>query len=46
MIHAYVIMSNHIHLIISKGLHINISDILRDFKKYTFKSIIKIFRTM
>ncbi|WP_281614370.1 transposase [Flammeovirga sp. SubArs3] len=40
-IHAYVIMSNHIHLIISKRLHINISDILRDFKKYTSKSIIK-----
>ncbi|WP_317125748.1 transposase [Flammeovirga pectinis] len=40
-IHAYVIMSNHIHLVISKGFHIDISDILRDFKKYTSEAIIK-----
>ncbi|MBB3697538.1 transposase [Flammeovirga yaeyamensis] len=40
-LHAYVIMSNHIHLIITKGLHENLSDILRDFKKFTSKTIIK-----
>ena len=39
-IHAWCLMSNHIHLIISaqKG---NLSDILRDFKKFTSGSIIK-----
>ncbi|OHX66422.1 transposase [Flammeovirga pacifica] len=40
-IHAYVIMSNHVHLIISKGQHLNLSDILRDLKKHTSKTIIK-----
>ncbi|WP_044211729.1 transposase [Flammeovirga sp. OC4] len=40
-IHAYVIMSNHVHLIITKGQHINLSDILRDFKKHTSKTVIK-----
>ena len=39
-LHAWCLMSNHIHLIISspKG---NLSDILRDFKKFTSATIIK-----
>jgi REP element-mobilizing transposase RayT len=39
-VHAWYIMSNHIHLIISspKG---HLSDILRDFKKFTAATIIK-----
>jgi len=42
VIHAYVIMSNHIHLIISKTSNdINFSDIMRDFKKFTAMHIIK-----
>ncbi len=39
-LHAWCIMSNHLHLIVSteKG---NLSDILRDFKSYTSKKIIQ-----
>lgn len=41
-IHAYVIMSSHIHLIVSvKEENIKLEDIIRDFKKYTSKEIIK-----
>jgi REP element-mobilizing transposase RayT len=36
---AYVIMTNHLHLIVSSSSH-PISDIMRDFKKYTSKQII------
>lgn len=36
---AYVIMSNHIHLI-SNSVNGNLSDIIRDIKKYTSKKII------
>ncbi|MEI6312535.1 MAG: transposase [Bacteroidota bacterium] len=39
-IYAWVIMSNHIHLIIQSDV-INLSDIIRDFKKYTASQIIK-----
>jgi putative transposase len=39
-IHAWVIMSNHIHLIASTEKTYHLSDILRDFKKYTSKAII------
>ena len=38
-LHGWCIMSNHIHLIISSGDG-NLSDILRDFKKFTSKQII------
>ena len=37
---AYVIMTNHLHLIIASETN-NISDITRDFKKYTSKQIIE-----
>ncbi len=41
VINAYVIMSNHIHLIAyAKGAQ-GLSDIIRDFKSYTSKNIIK-----
>jgi len=40
IIYGYVIMSNHIHLII-QAKEENLSDILRDFKKFTSKSILK-----
>ncbi|MBZ0098738.1 MAG: transposase [Taibaiella sp.] len=39
-IFAWVIMSNHIHLIISCKEGYNLSDILRDFKKYTATQIV------
>lgn len=37
---AWCIMSNHVHLI-AQAEHGKLSDILRDFKKFTSKSIIK-----
>ncbi len=38
-IHAYVIMSNHVHCILSTEN--NLSDIVRDLKKHTSKQILK-----
>lgn len=34
-IHAYVIMLNHLHLIISSNPGVTVSDHMRDFKRYT-----------
>ena len=39
-LHAWVIMSNHIHLIISAAPGFEIGHIMRDFKKFTSKKII------
>jgi len=39
-IHAYVIMSNHLHLIISTPFINNLSSVIRDFKSFTSKKII------
>ncbi|MGD1839943.1 MAG: transposase [Thermonemataceae bacterium] len=39
-IYAWCLMSNHIHLIISAKEGFQLSDILRDFKKYTASQII------
>ena len=39
-VHAYVIMSNHVHLILST-VKIPLQDIIRDYKKYTAKKIIE-----
>ena len=38
-LHAWVIMTNHVHLIISSNTN-KIEDIVRDLKKYTSKKII------
>ena len=38
--YGYVIMSNHIHLII-QSKDGNLSDLIRDFKKFTAKSILE-----
>lgn len=40
IIYAYVIMNNHVHLIASAAEGYNLSDILRDLKKFTSKKII------
>ncbi len=40
LLHAWVIMSNHIHLIVSTASENKISDFVRDFKKFTAKEII------
>lgn len=41
-LYAYVIMSNHVHLIARAKEGFELSDILRDFKKHTSKQIIKL----
>jgi len=41
IIHAWCLMSNHIHLILDAKEGDNLSEILRDFKKYTSKEIIQ-----
>ena len=40
-LHAWCLMSNHLHLILSAQSNYSVSDILRDFKKYTASQIIK-----
>lgn len=40
-IFAWCIMTNHIHLIIRAGSDILLQDIIRDYKKFTSKAIIK-----
>ena len=40
LVHGWCLMSNHLHLVIS-AKNDNVSDILRDFKKFTSKEIIK-----
>ena len=44
-IHAYVIMSNHIHVVLSAENN-NLSDTIRDFKTYTSKTIIKTIKSI
>ena len=38
-LHAYVIMTNHIHIVASPKTGFNLVDIVRDFKKFTAKTI-------
>jgi putative transposase len=40
-LHAWIIMTNHVHLILSSNSN-KLQDIVRDFKKYTSKQIIKL----
>jgi putative transposase len=35
LVHAWCLMPNHVHLILSAKIGFRLSDILRDFKKYT-----------
>ncbi len=39
-LHCWCIMSNHLHLIVSAKEN-NLSDVLRDFKKFTSKQVVK-----
>ena len=41
LIFAYVIMSNHLHLIVQASGKTPLSDIIRDFKQFTAKTILK-----
>ena len=38
--HAWVLMSNHLHLIVRATPPVRLSDIIRDFKKHTSKKIV------
>nr|WP_262918364.1 transposase [Mucilaginibacter straminoryzae] len=38
-LYAFCLMSNHLHLLVSAKGHYALSDIIRDFKKYTSKKI-------
>ena len=40
-IYGWCLMTNHIHLVVSAKEGYNLSDILRDFKKYTAKTILE-----
>jgi len=40
-VYAYVIMTNHLHLIVNSSEPFALSSIIRDFKKFTSKAIIK-----
>ena len=44
LLHAWVIMPNHIHLIISRQGENSLSDIMRDFKKFTANEMKKTIR--
>src|SRR5450432_4806246 len=47
LVYGWVIMSNHLHLIISiRNECGNLSDIIRDFKKYTSKEISSTMQTI
>jgi REP element-mobilizing transposase RayT len=41
IIYAWVIMTNHMHMIVGSSGDNKVSDILRDFKKFTSKEIIR-----
>lgn len=47
IIAAYVIMSNHIHLVVQvpENSHWNLSEVIRDFKKFTANTILKMVET-
>lgn len=38
---AYVIMSNHIHMIVRAEGELTLSEVLRDFKKFTSRQILE-----
>lgn len=40
IIYGYVIMSNHVHLLV-QARNENLSDVLRDFKKYTSHTVVR-----
>lgn len=44
ILYAYVIMSNHIHMIL-QAENDNLSDLLRDFKKHTAKAILRLIQS-
>ncbi len=41
LLYAYIIMTNHMHLVAKSKDDFNLSDTIRDFKKFTSKQVIK-----
>ena len=41
VVHAYVVMSSHIHLIVSTRDRESLPDIIRDFKRFTSRALVK-----
>lgn len=41
LVHAWVVMNNHIHLVVSAGNNADLPSIIRDFKKYTSSKLIE-----
>jgi len=41
LIYAWVLMSNHLHMIVGRNGENKVSDIMRDFKKFTSKEILR-----
>lgn len=39
-IYAYVVMSNHLHIIANCNVDFQLNDVIRDFKKFSSKQII------
>jgi len=44
-VYSYVVMTNHIHLVCQASQGYNLSSIVRDFKKFTTKEIVKLILT-
>ncbi len=44
VIYGYVVMSNHIHLIIQSSLN-DLSGLIRDFKKFAAKEILQLIKS-
>jgi REP element-mobilizing transposase RayT len=45
LIYAWVLMTNHLHMIVGTNGIYKVSDIMRDFKKFTSKEIIRTLQT-
>jgi putative transposase len=45
LIYAWVLMTNHLHMIVGAKEGAKVSDIMRDFKKFTSKEILRVLKT-
>jgi REP element-mobilizing transposase RayT len=45
LIYAWVLMTNHLHMIVGANEDNKVSDIMRDFKKFTSKEILRVLKT-
>ena len=41
IIYAWVLMSNHLHMVVGTNDNTTVGDVLRDFKKFTNKKLLK-----